>query len=87
MRTVWKYLVPYPGGPLVPLPEGAAVVGTGQDPETGEPAIWVDLDQSRPIHMRQIVAFSTGGQIPDNAVSLGLASCGPFRWHIFEVLG
>lgn len=55
----------------------------GRDPETGSPAIWLEVDDSQPEGEREILAFVTGADIPDGWGHVGSAICGPYVWHVY----
>lgn len=83
-RTVWKFLVPFRGGPRAPVPRHGEVVHCGPDPETGVPAVWIEVDPGAEIEMRQFVAIATGAAVPPGALHRGTAICGDYVWHVYE---
>jgi hypothetical protein len=91
MRVVYKFVVPFASierhgnpAPTAPLTSGARTLCAGMDPETGNPAVWVELDPGAERRFARFVAYATGDQIPDDAVYVGTAECGSCRWHVYE---
>lgn len=84
-KTVWKWVVPFRGGPMAPVPKGGRIVHCGADPETGEPALWVEVDPEAELERRQFQIVPTGGDVPPVSKHRGTAICGSFVWHVYEL--
>ncbi len=88
MRTIWKFLIAI--GPIttIEVPGTAVVRLAAIDPETGGPAIWVELETDQFRTKRRFAIHRTGGEIdtdgafPDYVGSMVDRS---FVWHIFEL--
>lgn len=99
-RVVWKYpLQPgitdlrVPGGSRILHvgPSGYRVGGADGFRYVDTPAVWIEHDRPPSSAQRdlvdhlRLVVIGTGHEVPEHAVPLGSAWCGPFMWHVYEL--
>jgi hypothetical protein len=86
MITIHKF--PLDGKACQPmaLPEGAAILHVGLDPEN-KPCVWARVDPDRPLKGRQFFTIGTGERLPPPAkYHHGSYVDGPYIWHVFSDL-
>lgn len=82
-QTIWKFTL---GGieNTFMVPENGVVRYVGKDPETGNPAVWVQVDSSAVSEKRVFMIVGTGHQVESTDEFLGTVVCEPSVWHVFE---
>lgn len=66
MTVIWKFRLPISRTPVIDMPDGAAIVHVGLDPE-GTPSIWAIVDEAQPFTPRRFRVAMTGEPlIPDS---------------------
>jgi Tfp pilus tip-associated adhesin PilY1 len=84
-RTIWKFTLKVGRWETISLPPAAKVIFAAIDPQSGAPAIWVDLDvDDMGCKDRLFAVFGTGREIDDDAIHRGSMLDGSFVWHVFE---
>jgi hypothetical protein len=87
-RQVWKF--PIGTVTVVSVPSTAKVTLVALDPATGQPAIWLEVDQDLPKVQRMFGLFGTGHSIEGNGgfpspLHVGSVVQAPFVWHVYEL--
>ncbi len=70
-RTVWKFLVPFRDDLAVLVPQGGRLVYCGADPESGDPALWIEVSPNSPLEAKQFLAVATGSAYQVGAAYIG----------------
>jgi hypothetical protein len=85
-RTVWKFPLKLPGCGWQPMsmPVNSTIRHCQNDPRTGAPALWVEVDSDDHQQTRHFRTFATGDEIPADAEYVGTAVGGAFVWHAYE---
>lgn len=86
MKKIWKFVVPIGATAIMPapVPGNGEIRHCGSDPESGDPALWIECEPGQPTNDREFFAIATGAAVPPYATFIGTAVCGPFVWHVFE---
>lgn len=86
-EVIWKYELPSPVTSIL-VPKTACVRHVGIDPASGNPAVWIQLDQTMPKVARTMRIHATGEPIDEGCTYHGTAymptSVGVLIWHVFE---
>lgn len=89
MRSVWKFPFTPAGECEVMATDSFEVALVALDPQTKEPAIWIDDQRSgrSPDYPRRFKIFGTGHEVPDQAVHVGSVIQQAMVWHVYKVQG
>lgn len=84
-RVVWKYEL-HPGGDVIWAPAGARIVHVGPfEPGSNAPAVWIERGEPDAPGRWRLLVIATGGEVPDGAIHVGSAWCGPYMWHVYRL--
>lgn len=88
-RVVWKFLIAVRSITVVEAPTLGLVVLAGLDPETGGPAIWIEMDPDAPRVERRFLIVTTGQRIDGdrafpNDIHVGSMIDRGYVWHVYE---
>ena len=85
MLTVWKSPLPFPASDSVSMmmPVGARILTL--QIQGGEPTLWAEVDDTRPVRNRCFTCYGTGHRLPPSpGVYVGTFSRDGFIWHVYE---
>lgn len=87
MRTIWKYVLELTEvRQTYEIPAGSVVRHVGQDTQSRNPTIWVEVPDTTAITMsRGFLIRGTGHDVPRDCDYVGSMYDAPFIWHIFEI--
>lgn len=79
---IWKWRLEVMG---VQMPTGAFIVLVHE--QHGDPCVWAQVDPEKEVEVRRFEIVGTGHSFdPATRVYRGSALCGPFVWHVLEVI-
>lgn len=85
MRTIWKF-AGQPGFTIeADMSACAKVVLVGRDPDSKEPAFWVETNKDKPVVSRRFKFIASGRDVPINSAHRGSAIVAPYVWHLYEL--
>ena len=83
MRTIWKFVIPFPEG-QVAMPRGAKILALQKQDRT--PTIWAEVDSEAPKENHLFVIYGTGHPLAEVAGTyIGTFQSPPFVWHVYDV--
>lgn len=89
MRTIWKFPLLVTKVTTVEAPRTAKVALVALDPDSGAPAVWLELDPEAARIERLFEIQPTGGRVegdggfPDD-IHVGSVVDRTFVWHVYE---
>ena len=81
MRTIWKFVIPFPEGQVV-MPRGARILALQKQDEI--PTIWAEVDPEAPKENHLFIIYGTGHRVVAGTY-IGTFQSPPFVWHVYDV--
>jgi hypothetical protein len=83
MATIYKYVMPTPGGSEVhQMPAGAVPLSVQM--QDGRVCLWAQVEPEVESIEARFHTIGTGWDIPEKASHLGTVQAGGFVWHVYR---
>lgn len=88
-RVIWKFRLSHHGQTVLSIPALSSIKLSGVDPQTRQPALWIELDPEAERVNRTFKILATGQPIEGDGgypydIHVGTVIDGNFVWHIYE---
>lgn len=88
-RVIWKFVISHHEQTVLSIPKSATIKLTGVDPQSRQPALWIELDPELERTFRAFEIVATGQTIDGDGgypydTHVGSVIDTNFVWHIYE---